>query len=77
MTELTLVPFKGKGIGFVIGIVFSTFRLYQLILLKKQSTKLVLEDLFVILMMTIWSYNILHIILYRIIPLTKMIIMYD
>ncbi len=74
LTELLLVPSKGKGIGFIIGMIFTLFRLNQLILFKQTNSCLRIENLFIHSMIAIWGYNLLHIVLYRLIPLGKIII---
>ena len=74
ITEALLVPFKGKGIGFLIGIIFSSFRIRQIILFKRFNSGLIVQKIFLVTMFVIWSYNIIHIILYRIIPLVYLFI---
>ena len=66
LTEISLVLFLGKGIGVLIGLVFSSARLIQikqLLLLAKRSRPI---QIFLYIQFLLWTFNVVQISLNRI-----------
>ncbi len=69
LTEISLVFLLGKGIGVLIGLVFSTARLIQIKQLLFLAERSKLMKLFLYMQFLLWIFNVVQISLNRVYPL--------
>ena len=72
ITEVILVLQVGKGIGVIVGLVFSILRLFQLkqLLLLKKDFKII--NIFLYFQLVIWTFNVVQIVFNRMVPLINL-----
>ncbi|WP_320667379.1 hypothetical protein [Prochlorococcus sp. MIT 1307] len=68
-SELILIILVGKGIGVIIGFIFTGLRLIQLSQFFRLSYRSLILNSFLVIQMLIWIINMIHISLNRLIPL--------
>ncbi len=69
ITEISLVLLVGKGMGVIVGLVFSLLRLIQLQILLPFSKGLKAVNYILYVQILLWSLNVAQIIFNRMIPL--------
>ncbi len=67
--EILFVNFIGKGVGVLIGLIFSTLRVVQLFILQSSIKKFKMLKRLTLILIILWIVNIIQIFTNRLLPL--------
>ncbi len=74
LAELILVKIVGKGLGVLVGFIFSSIRIFQLMqLLSILKTDKLIKKI-ILMLLFLWSLNVFQIVINRIVPFVSSII---